>query len=214
MRKLILLLSMFFAMSAMAQEYYEASDLDISVKYWDDNTSFNYLVSNGTKLQMGVLPHSFHNWSSDVPTEILATYYLNGKFIVLPFSKKDDGLNQMALHTNTNYVDLKTSNTILSYYMGMDWFKIDFQNIVYSPIFNYVMIPCGNDANGNHWAICVGFKTSTNNIKSVNTDTDTKAKDGTLKYYDLSGMEVSKEQSKGQIVIEYKDGKGRKIVNK
>ena len=32
---------MFFAMSAMAQEYYEASDLDISVKYWDDNTSFN-----------------------------------------------------------------------------------------------------------------------------------------------------------------------------
>lgn len=216
MKKIVLFLLMLVPLGALAQEFYSANDITVSVRYWKNEYTFNYLIENGTKLNIGCLPNSNATITNyNTSTEILATFYRNGKFLILSFYKYY-GESVMGIHTAYNAKNLKSDNDYLKYYMNEStkpWVKIDFDKIVYYSLFDYVMIPIGKDSNGDSYAICVSFNDTPDDVSSAKRDTESQD-EAKSRYYDLSGIEVSRGDTKGKILIERKGTNSRKFYNK
>lgn len=210
MKRLLLALIIILPTLACAQKFYEPSDIQVGWKYWSSETSWNYLINNGKKLNVSCLPKL--QWSGTSLTndaEIHTTYMLNNKFIVLSFSVKE-GIRLRS--SNANYL-LNNLNYSLSYVSTQPWYEIDFENIVYDPIFNQIMIPCGVDNNGAYNAICLSFTDNTTKVPSMTEDSEEFDEDR-VKYFDLQGCEVDADTSKGKVLIKSDGRKSVKFYNK
>lgn len=195
---------------ANAQKFYTSSDIEVGWKYWNSETSWNYLISNGKKVTLSCLPQiqsSGLNLSS--PTEICTTFLLNNKFIVITFSESEG----IRLSTAGAAITFSSLYSIMAYVSSQLWFEIDFGNIVYDPIFNRIMIPCGVDNSGNYNAICVDFVNSSSSVKSIKSD-EKEFDESNVKYYNLQGIKVDVENAKGSILIKSDGHNSVKFYNK
>jgi len=213
MKKYFLFLFVFIPVMANAQKFYSSSDVEVSWKYWDSEISWNYLVNNGKKLSLSCLPPiQSSGITMTNPIEICATYLLKKKFIVITFSESEG----IKLRTSGPAVSFSSLFGGMSYVSQQTWYNIDFENIVYDPIFNRIMIPCGVDNNGYFNAICVKFLDSNTSVESIKSDNDEQDFDESkVKYYDLLGREVNPiENSKGRILIKSDGKKTVKFLSK
>lgn len=209
LKKLFLLISVFLSITVNAQKFYSSSEVEIGWKFWDNESGWNFLINNGKKLTISCLPtitSSRVNLAN--PTEICAFILLNKKFILITFSESEG----IKLRTSNSAITFLSMYNPMSYVSSRPWYDIDFENIVYDPIFNQIMIPCGIDDTGNFNAICINFIASSSNPISMSENEFNESK---VKYYDLQGREVKKnESSKGRILIKTDGKKSVKIINK
>lgn len=197
---LSVLFCLLLSMPGMAQDFYSSNDIEISWKYWDDDNGWEWLINNGTKI-----PCSCETTAR--PIRINYFYQKDNKFLIFTFRLN----NWITLETEndfgTNFSELFPT---ISYVMGMDWFKIDFDHIVYDATWNRIMIPCGIDERGAHNAICIDFNTTDSSVENVKKDT----KEAIPEYYNLQGRKVNIDDEKGQILIKKEGSSTIKFLNK
>lgn len=183
----------------MAQDFYSSNDIEISWYYWDDDNGWEWLINNGTKI-----PCSCETVAR--PIRVNYIYQKDKKFLIFTFRN-----NSITLETESDFgTNFSQLYPTISYIMGMDWFKIDFDHIVYDATWNRIMIPCGIDAQGAHNAICIDFNTSASSIETVKKEVE----EAIPEYYNLQGRKVNINDAKGQILIKKEGGSTIKFLNK
>ena len=216
MKKLLfLIVVLFVVLPIAAQDFWTGSDVNVSVKYWHSQSDINYLLENGTKLQMTIFPSlSWHGTNIVGPTVVNYMFYHKDKFFRI-------GIYKEYSHT---YICLgedvgsgEINNDITDYFLNNpevnSWAKIDFGNVVFYEPFNYVMIPFGDDGQGKYYSICISFNNPSEDIKSVKSQDSDMDQNMHTKYFNLAGVEVSKDSYKG-ILIESNGKRTKKILNK
>ena len=205
MKKLFILTFALLTLGLNAQEYYTKEDVTIGWKYWDDSYSWEYLIGNGKPVILSCSPQMNGNGISfTYPTEIVATYLKNNKFLVLSFSKSLG----IRLRTENGTWDFSALLSTMEYVQSQMWYEIDFEHIIYDSVFDRIMIPCGKDYNGYYNAICVDFKSSSAVSEFSLEDNDH------LNYYDLSGKTIAPTKASGDIIIKNNGKKSVKYFNK
>lgn len=184
----------------MAQDFYSSNDIEISWKYWEDDNGWEWLINNGTKI-----PCSCETVAR--PIRVNYIYQKDNKFLFFSFSENIWIELQTESDFGTNFSQLCQT---ISYVTKMDWFKIDFDHIVYDATWNRIMIPCGIDERGAHNAICIDFNTTASSVENVKKDT----KEAIPEYYNLQGRKVNINDAKGQILIKKEGGSTIKFLNK
>ena len=96
------------------------------------------------------------------------------------------------------------------YVSSQPWYEIDFENIIYDPAFNRIMIPIGIDENGYHNAICIGFNSSSR-IASQEVD-DSDFDESKTKYYNAKGQQIDVNNVSDGIIIMTDGKKAKKIM--
>lgn len=197
--------------SASAQKFYTPDEINVRWMYWEDDYSFKYLIENGKKVSLASIP-SFDYKSSGANQpmpgiDIAATYCLNNKFIVLVF-KDNDNRFRTRIDSRTYDYYFRDLYTNYKYVTDQIWYEIDFENIVYEPIYNRIMIPIGRSEQGqNAW--CIDLTSTPSGVKSVEMELE----DGTSKTYDLRGVEVDENTAKG-VVIKKEGNTAKKYFKK
>lgn len=195
------------SLSVNAQKYYTKDDVTVSWKYWSDLNSWDWLISNGKKITINCFPHIVTDGMNLInPPEIIATYCRNNKFIVLKFNEENSDSQHNGIRITTNIGDTHLSKVLptYSYLEERPWYEIDFENIIYEPMYDRIMIPIGIDENGYHNAICIDFAISSGIPQRQNEIQHFD--ENKVKYYNLLGEEVDIDNVSGQIVIKT-DGK-------
>lgn len=204
MKRFLLLLLYIICISNMnAQKFYSKKDVSVSLKGgWVEN-SWDFLIENGEKIPYSAAPYLRGGKNNFVgPDEICYTYFKNGKFLVLTISEEE------GLRLRTGYNAEKICDNF-EYIKNFSWYEIDFEHIVYDSTFNRILIPCGIDEDGYHYAICIGFDASSS-VESVKSNNDNQP----ATYYDLEGRIINPDNYKGNIVIKRQGNKSKKYINK
>lgn len=205
MKKILILVFAFVTLGVKAQEYYTKDDVTIGWKFWDDQYSWDYLIGNGKPVTLTCSPHMNGNGVSFAyPTEIVATYLRNNKFLVLSFSKTLG----IRLRTENGARTLAALLSTLEYVESQSWYELDFEHIIYDSLFDRIMIPCGKDYNGYNNAICIDF--NTNSAVSEYSMGEVE----NLNFYDLSGKAVKPDNTNGDIIIKTAGKKSVKFFNR
>lgn len=188
-----------------AQNYYAPSDINVSWRVWD-KSAFDWVIQNGHKINVAVNPAIIYSRNSlSSVSEVCLTYIKNNKILALTFSKSEG----IRLFTENNAYKLSDFYSPLSTISQLSWYNVDFENIVYSDVLNWLIIPCGNSEQGYN-GIAIMFN-STNSINDVYLGDDGDYRERT---YNLNGVEVDEAAARGQILIKY-DGKNAvKVLNK
>lgn len=204
--KKLLLFVLFFSLitnPVFCQKFYKTDEINVGWKYWADNYSWDYLIQNGVKLSYGF---------SSTFKEITATYLKENKFIVLTFSPSWERSSQLWLEGSYGTLSgykLENLYDPISYVYNQGWFEIDFENIIYEPIFNRIMIPCGVDYNGAHNAICIDFVSPSDNVREATGE----VKDDVI-CYDLSGRRIKVKNGMQSVFIQKRGNNSKKIFKK
>lgn len=196
MKKLLMICTSLFTINCLySQDFYSREDVVVEWKIWEDQYSWDYLINNSKPVTVSCAPSiDGDGISLTYPAEIVATYFRNGKFIVLTFSD-EYGIRIRGKHHGERI-------EFLPY--------VDFSNIVYDPIYDRIMIPIGLEEDFPHYAICIDFNTSS----AVRSIPFTKERKTNTKYYDLSGKTINPDDHKGKILIKSDGKKTEKFINK
>ena len=212
MKKIIIVLMCIFPMITKAQKYYEPEELEITWRYWTEQYGWDYLIGNGKKLTYSCIPNlDFPSIGLSNYNEIVTTYCHRNKFIVLTFNSDTDsrygGIRlRYGTYSRKNMSSLLSSYT---YLRGKLWYEIDFENIIYEPTFDRIMIPIGQDENGYFNAICIDFKWNTRvSIPDMGDNFD----ESKTKYYNLKGEQIDAENVSDGIIIKTDGKKTSKIL--
>ena len=194
MKKLLfLIVSLFVFNNLYSQEFYTREDVTVDWKYWDEQSSWDYLINNGKPVTVSCAPSiNGDGIYLTYPMEIVATYFRNGKLIVLTFSD-EYGIRIRAKNSNSRI-------EFLPY--------VDFAHIIYDTVFDRIMIPTGDVDVTPHYAICIDFNSSSAVRRTSIPDEEE------TRYYDLSGKSVNPSDHKGRIVIKSSGNKTEKFFNK
>ena len=206
----LLFIATIFAIYVNAQRFVSPSDITVQWKYWSDSAGWDFLINNGTPASLSCIPNfNYDGISLTNPAEICATFHRNNKFLVISFSNDTNirmctayGRSSIALQGGVPYVQTQS------------WYEIDFEHIIYDPIFDCVMIPCGIDYNGYHNAICIEFNDTASGIKDRLSMDEDEENEEDVKYYDLQGKQVELDDTKGQILIKSGRKNTQKIFNR
>ena len=197
-----------------AQKYYAPEELEISWKYWTSQSDWYYLIGNGKKLTYSCVPNlSFDGIGLTNCHEIVTTYCHNNKFLVLTFNDNQENIYYKGIRirygssANSNLYKLLPTYPYVS---SQPWYEIDFENIIYDPAFNRIMIPIGIDENGYHNAICIGFNSSSR-IASHEVD-DSDFDESKIKYYNVKGQQIDVNNVSDGIIIMTDGKKAKKIM--
>lgn len=195
-----------------AQEWYQPSDINAGWRVWDSVDAFNWLIDNGQKVNISINPQidykdetgSLHLNPS--LTEATCCFVRGNKLLGLTFSKKQG----IKLHTEQNVYKLADIYTAIGDLVKQYWFKIDFEKIAYSPILDWLIIPCGYYAYTGYNAIVINFN-ETNALNDVYSGSSIGG-DKKEQYYSIQGIPIDENQQ-GQIIIKT-DGKNTiKYIN-
>lgn len=196
-----------------AQKYYSPNELKIKWKYWTSQNSWDYLIDNGKKLSYSCIPNLQDESMSLLNMhEIVATYCLRNKFIVLTFnSDTDPNYGGIRLRYGSRYNwNLSSMMSSYSYLLKQPWYDIDFENIVYDATFDRIMIPIGIDENGYHNAICIDFTVDTR--VAANEISDNKFDESKTRYYNVNGQQIDPNSISDGILIKTDGKKSIKII--
>lgn len=209
---LICVILTFLSISVNAQKYYSKDDVTVSWLYWSDSNSWDWLISNGKKVILNCFPQIINNGMHLTnPTEIIATYCHNNKFIVFEINERSpwDEYSGISL-SGKGKTNLSKILPSYSYLTEQPWYEIDFENIIYEPTYDRIMIPIGIDENGYHNAICFNFSTSSG-IEQLRDEPQDFDEDK-VNYYNLRGEKVDIDNVSGQVVIKTDGKKSQKIL--
>lgn len=213
MKKVFILMLTLISLSVSAQKFYSKDELNVTWKYWDNISDWEFLINNGTKIQYSCIPiFNYSSMNISNPIEIIATYFRNNKFLILSFSEEQDydNFSGIRLRDNSLYANNITQLCEgLEYAKQLTWYEIDFGNIIYDSWFDRVMIPIGIDPNGYHHAICIGFL-DTQSLNSVTID-DNTFNEESVKYYNIKGEKVDIKSVNNKIIIKTDGQKSIKI---
>ena len=196
MKKIIIVLMCIFPMITKAQKYYEPEELEITWRYWTEQYGWDYLIGNGKKLTYSCIPNlDFPSIGLSNYNEIVTTYCHRNKFIVLTFNSDTDsrygGIRlRYGTYSRKNIITYAgLSDEELKEIENQVRRKADFENIIYEPTFDRIMIPIGQDENGYFNAICIDFKGNTRvSIPDMGDNFD----ESKTKYYNLK--EISTQE--------------------
>ena len=206
----LLILVLCFVPNLKAQSFYSLSDLEIGNYHWESEEYFDYLISHGQKISYSSSLYASYGTSSTagVTPEIVYTFLKDGKFLCFSFA----GYGPI-LHSNGKAQMLRYEDSSINYVMNQSYFNIDFENIVYDPIFDQVLIPCGysdSDSNRGYNAICLKFNKGSYEMPVIPDELD----ENEAHYFDLRGRLVDPETSKESILIKTDGKKSVKFLNK
>lgn len=206
MKKLLTFVLLLLPFANKAQEYFAPSDIDVSWRVWDNQTTFDWLISNGTKIDVAVNPAIKYSRNSvGSVTEVCLTYVRNNKFLALTFSKTEG----IRLFTENDVYKLSDYYSPVQNLMQQYWFNIDFEHIVFSPQLDWLIIPCGYFQYTGYNAIAIMFTNAgVNDVYSTSPGSETEH------IYNLDGVEVDEGATKGQILIRTDGKKSVKFLNK
>ena len=200
MKKLFSLILLLLPFIGNAQSFYEPSQLNVQLKVWDSDEDVIYLAQSGKPVTFG--------WAlNGSDAGITATYYHENKFIALWIQNE-----QISIRTANNSYSLSSLNEALGYLEYMPWYMgIRYDMVVYDIWWNRILIPIGIDlGTGKSYAISIYFN-NPSFVPSVQADLpDTDE----MRYYNLQGIEVNPDNSKGQVLIQTNGRTSKKILNR
>ena len=213
MKKILIILLVLIPLSLSAQKFYLKDELNVTWKYWDNKSDWEFLVNNGTKLQYSCIPtFQYRSMTLRNPIEIIACHYRNKKFLIISFTEEEEyhKFSGIRIRNNSLFVfNITQLCEDLAHVKQLSWYEIDFDNIVYDSWFDRVMIPIGIDPNGYHHAICIGFS-DTQSLNSVTID-DNTFNEESVKYYNIKGEKVDIKSVNNKIIIKTDGQKSIKI---
>ena len=209
MKKILIILLVLIPLSLNAQKFYLIDELNVTWKYWDNKSDWDFLVNNGTKLQYSCIPtFQYRSMTLRNPIEIIACHYRNKKFLIISFTEEEENNTFSGIRIRNNSLPSSSNITLLcedlAYVKQLSWYEIDFDNIVYDSWFDRVMIPIGIDPNGYHHAICIGFS-DTQSLNSATID-DSDFNEDNVQYFNLKGEPIDINSNNNGIIIKT-DGK-------
>ncbi|MDE6010759.1 MAG: hypothetical protein K2F87_04835 [Muribaculaceae bacterium] len=188
-----------------AQQFYEPSELDAMWRVWDSEIAFDWLIQNGQHITVNANPAPrYSHTSMTVPTEVCLTFVKDNKILCLTFSQSEG----IRIFTENNVYHLHEQYLAINALIQQSWFNIDFEHITYSEALGWVLIPCGYYAGYN--AIAINFDGATS-IEIIQSDITINE---SVEYYNLQGLKVDPEKTKGEILIKTDGRKSEKVFNK
>ena len=205
MRKLLLFF-LLMPIFVQAQQFYEPSDIEATWRVWDSQATFDWLIQNGQKVDVSVNPAPRYSKSTMVvPTEICLSFLKDNRFLCLTFSKSEG----IRMFTENDVFTLSSHFYAIKNLVQQSWFNIDFEHIVYSEPLGWLLIPCGYYEYTGYNAIAINFA----DVSQVN-DIQYQSYTGNTEYYNLQGLKVDPEKTKGQVLIKTDGKKSEKVLNK
>lgn len=212
MKKLLLTFLLLLPFVSNAQVFYEPSEIDAMWRVWDSADTFNWILQNGQKVNVSINPkiqftNEFGGSNSIYSvTEVSVCFVRNNKILALTFSKSQG----IRMYTEKNIYKLSDTFSAVNSLVQQSWFNIDFENITYSPILDWLIIPCGYYYYSGYNALSINLNTE-GGVYDVYTDSSVA--DTEAKYYNLQGMPVD-ENSKGQVIIKKDQNGVSKYLNR
>lgn len=212
MKKLIAIVMMLFPMITWGQEYFQPSEIDAMWRVWDSSDTFNWLIESGQKINVSVNPKiqytNEYGGSNSVysVTEATVCFVRNNKLFALTFSKSQG----IRMYTEHSVYKLADTYSAIGSLVQQYWFNIDFEHIVYSPVLDWLLIPCGYYEYTGYNAIAINFNAESG-INEVYSNSSSGENE--IKYFNIQGLQVDKD-AKGQVIIKTEGNKASKYINR
>ena len=72
MKKVFILMLTLISLSVSAQKFYSKDELNVTWKYWDNISDWEFLINNGTKIQYSCIPiFNYSSMNISNPIEII-----------------------------------------------------------------------------------------------------------------------------------------------
>lgn len=211
MKQILITIAMLIPMFGCAQRYYAPSEIDAMWRVWDSAETFNWLLENGQKIDVSINPlityTNDYGGSTSISsvTEASICFLRSNKLLAMTFSESQG----IRMYTEKYVYKLSDTYSAINSLIKQFWFDIDFENIIYSPLLDWLLIPCGYNEYSGYNAIAINFSNESG-INDVYSDFTSGEND--IKYYNLQGMSVDNAE-KGQIIIRKDGSKTIKYIN-
>lgn len=206
-----IMLILTFTSGIRAQQFWQPSEIDALWRVWDSADTFNWLIESGQKVEVSFNPlirytNDYGGTSSMTSvTEVSVCFIRNNKVLALTFSKSQG----IRMYSENNVYKLSDTYSAIGSLEQQYWFNIDFERIVYSPILDWLLIPCGYHEYIGHNAIAISFSP-----ESSIAEIQSNIGNSNSEYYNLQGIAVDPENAKGQILIKTDGRTSEKILNR